>query len=76
MFVMSRPCWICGSRPAILGDGPKTPCVDCLRRMVEAVWHPERLSVIEAILLGEAHGDVVVLLDLDPPRWRWFGMGY
>lgn len=75
--VYARPCWICQSEPAIQGDGPKTPCRDCLGRMMFAVNHPEELSRAEIELLRMAHGDVVVMLELDEgPIWRWFGAGF
>lgn len=49
-------------RPAILDDGPNTPCWACLFRFGDAANRPDVLSDGEVVMLLEAHGDVVELI--------------
>jgi len=65
---------------ALTGDGPGAPCWACIYRYGRAAADPDGLTVGEAVVLLEAHGDVVELYNhtkvvdgksLTHQRWRW-----
>lgn len=56
------------ARAALLGDGPLTPCWPHVLQLGHAAADPSHLTRGEQLLLLEAHGDVVDLIEKHDPN--------